>query len=146
MPYCAQSDLQTLIGVDSLRELSDLDNTGAVDATRVTSAITTAQGMIDSYVGQRMAVPLNPVPDVIATMCAEWAVRVLRRRRYKGQPISEDQEAEKIDRDWLDKVANGTVSLGIEPNPVKASSVIDKAAQRDPSLAISLAKLGGSFI
>jgi phage gp36-like protein len=143
MAYSTLAEIETLIGVENLTQLSDLDNTGAVDATRVASAISRADGIIDSYLGQRRKVPLAFAPPQIAAMSAEWAVRILRSRCYKGQPITEDQDAEKIDREWLTSFAKGIVTLGIDPEPVAASKVIDKAAPRDSTRTTSLERLKG---
>jgi len=143
MAYSTESELETLIGHDALVELSDLDNTAGIDSTRVAAAIQKADGVIDSYINKRYAVPLASPPDSIKTLSAEWAIRVLRTRRYKGQPITEDQDAEKIDREWLDGVAKGRISLGVEPQPTKSSLIVDKAAPRDSTLAISMERMKG---
>lgn len=107
----------------------------------VAAAIREADGYINSYLRQRFAVPLATPTDEVVAMSAAWAARVLRRARYKGQPVADDQEAEKIDRLWLKGVADGTIQLGIEPSPTKSSIVTDAVGERDSSLRISSAKL-----
>jgi len=149
MAYSTQSDVQAAAGGSAnLVALADLDGTfpgdaGASVATTTAAAIRTADGVINSYVGHRYAVPLATVPDTIRDLSASWAVRVLRKNRYSGAPLTDDQEQEKIDREWLEGVADGTISLGIEPTPEKASIVIDKAAPRDSSLETSRERLRG---
>lgn len=144
MPYSTQSDVQIAAGgATNLAQLSDLENAAAIDASVVAAAIRTADGVINSYVGHRYAVPLAVVPDTIRDLSAAWAVRVLRKNRYNGAPLTDDQEAEKIDREWLVGVADGTISLGLEPTPEKASMVIDKAAPRDSALETSRDRLRG---
>lgn len=138
MAYTTLSQVQTAVGgAARLLELSDLANEGELDEDVVDAAIAEAEAEIDSYVGHRYAVPLSPVPGVIASRAAAWAARILRRNRYNGQPLQDDLEREETDRKWLLGVADGTISLGIEPGPGAASSVIDKASPRDPSLFVS---------
>jgi len=149
MAYSTQSQVQTAVGGSvNLVQLADLEDTAEVDngagvALVVADAIKRADGVIDSYVGHRYAVPLSPVPDVVSELSASMAARILRRNRYRGQPMYDDQKAEEIDREWLQGVSRGTISLGIEPTPVKASIVNDKAAPRDSSLEISRCRLKG---
>lgn len=138
MAYTTLAQVQTAVGgAARLLELSDLANEGELDEDVVDSAIADAEAEIDSYVGHRYAVPLSPVPGVIAAHAAAWAARILRRNRYNGQPLQDDLDREEIDRKWLAGVADGTISLGIEPGARAASGVIDKAAPRDPSLTVS---------
>lgn len=149
MAYSTQDDVRIAVGgTRNLIELADLEGTNGIDggagvALVVGKAIAEADGIINSYLKQRLAVPLAIVPPEIASMSAAWAARVLRRNRFKAQPISEDQDGEKIDRDWLMLVAKGEIQLGLEPTPAHSSIIIDKAAPRDPSLVISKRKLQG---
>jgi phage gp36-like protein len=149
MPYSTLSDVQIAVGGQAnLIELADLDESflddgGASMSLAVEQAIRTADGIINSYIGHRHKVPLATVPDTVIDLSAAWAARILRRNRYRGQPLIDDQEAEKIDREWLTNVAKGLVSLGIEPTPEKASIVIDKAAPRDTTLSISNCRMKG---
>lgn len=151
MAYSTFDDVRIAVGGSrNLVELADLEETAAsfgstpveqledpaiVDV--VTKAIAEADGIINAYLKQRSAVPLAIVPPEIAAMSSSWSARVLRRNRFKQQPIIEDQEAEKTDRDFLLKVAKGEIQLGIEPTPPPSDIIIDKAAPRDTSFAIS---------
>lgn len=149
MAYCTQSQVQTAVGgLRNLVELADLEDAypgdgGVGMGATVADAIDTADGIIDSYVGHRSAVPLAVVPRSIANLSASMAVRILRTNRYKGQAIPDDTDADKVDREWLQGVADGTISLGIEPIPPRASIVIDKAGLRDSSLTVSLRRIKG---
>lgn len=123
-------------GSDALRQISDLENAGAIDVDAVASAIQDADGVIDSYLGQRVATPLDVVPHSIQSVSTGWAVRVLRRQRNKGMSSPDDLAADKRDEAWLKLVSEGKASLGIDPPPPKASMVVDKAGLRDTTLAI----------
>lgn len=151
MAYSTFDDVRIAVGGSrNLVELADLEETAAdagdTPAEQLTDpnvidvvnkAIAEADGIINGYLKQRSAVPLAVVPDEISAMSSAWAARILRRQRYKQQPLTEDQEAEKIDRLYLADVAKGIIQLGVEPTPEKSSIVIDKAAPRDTTLDIS---------
>jgi phage gp36-like protein len=155
--YCTLDDVRIAVGGSrNLVELADLEDTAATFGNTpalqltdpavvdvVTKAIAEADGIINGYLKQRLAVPLADVPDEIAAMSAAWAARVLRRQRFKQQPISEDQEAEKIDRATLADIAKGVKQLGVTVTPPKSDIVVDKAAVRDPSLVVSRERMKG---
>ena len=150
MAYTTIDDVRIAVGGKrALVELADLeqevtvpdDITHASVVAVVGNAIREADGVINGYLKQRSAVPLAVVPDEIKFMSASWAARVLRRNRYKGQPIAEDQNAEVIDRKYLADIAKGIIQLGLEPTPERSSIVIDKAAPRDSTLDISRDRL-----
>lgn len=134
-------------GAAKLAQLSDQDNVlgGAVNASVVTQAIEEATAEIASYVGHRISVTAiaETVPTVLRLKASGWAVRVLRRNAYNGQPLTDDLDREEIDRKWLDGVARGIYSLGVEPELPAADIVNDKAALRDPTLIVSRARLRG---
>ena len=145
MPYCTVADVQAAVrGPAKLVELTDDLNEGgdgdpytAAQLDVANKAIRTADGVINSYVGHRYAVPLSPVPDTISTLSAEWAARVLRRRGTQGMSLQDDLDQEKVDREWLDGIARGVYSLGVEPTPGAASIVSDDVGVRDSTLTVS---------
>jgi phage gp36-like protein len=144
--YSTSAQVQIAVGgLARLTELTDLENTGATSpiAATVNQAIADADGVINSYLGKRFAVPLATVPDTISMLSARWAARVLRQNKYNGQPLQDDIDREKIDREWLDGVSQGKYSLGIEPVPPKASMVTDAVGPRDPSLLVSRQTMKG---
>lgn len=127
-----QEDTAALLGPDPTLQLTD---TNVLDV--INRAIAEADGIINGYLKQRSAVPLSTPPDEIKAMSAKWVARILRRNVYNQQPIQEDLDAEKIDRAYLADVAKGIIQLGIDPTPERSSLVVDKAAPRDTSLAMS---------
>jgi phage gp36-like protein len=146
--YCTQADVQISVGgAIKLAQLSDQDNLlgGAVNVAAVTAAIDEASAEMASYIGHRISVTAiqASIPRVVVNKAAAWAARILRRNAYNGQPLQDDLERERMDREWLMHVADGTISLGVEPAPRDADVVTDKAAPRDPTLNISRARLRG---
>jgi phage gp36-like protein len=144
MAYCTQADVQIAVGGErALIELTDQSESATVDVSIVADAIVEAEGYIDGYLHQRFATPLAIVAPEIKGMAKAWAARILRRNNYRGQPIADDQEAEKIDREWLTKVAEGKIQLSVSPTMAASDIVIDKAAPRDSTLDISRCKMKG---
>lgn len=148
MAYCTQADVQIAAGgAAKLAQLSDLDNVlaGDVNVAAVDAAIAEASAELASYIGHRISVNAiaSAIPDIVKLKAANWAVRVLRRNAYNGQPLEDDIDREKIDREWLDGVATGRYSLGVEPELKAAPEITDKAAPRDSTMRISRDKLRG---
>lgn len=146
MAYCTQNDVQVSVGgAIKLAQLSDLDNAlgGAVNTTAVAAAIDEASAEMASYIGHRISVTAiqSSIPRVVVNKAAAWAARVLRRNAYNGQPLQDDLTREEMDREWLKGVANGTISLGVEPAPKDADVITDRAAPRDATLQISRSRL-----
>lgn len=125
MAYSSQSDLEIAAGgVERLAELTDLDGTGTgeVNALVLDAAIADADAMIDTYVGRNRAVPLPaPVPRTIVRMSADEAIYLLRMRRSMVGDFERERHENNIR--WLEGYAKGFLTLGVEPNPEKASLV-----------------------
>jgi phage gp36-like protein len=134
MAYCSQADVEIAAGgARALVELCDLDGarSGTVNATVLAAAIADADALIDSYVAKQRAVPLNPVPAVVRRVSAEETVHALRcRRQIVGE--YEDQRHENNVR-WLEGVAKGMITLGVDPQPAKSALVAPAVVTVDDS-------------
>lgn len=115
MAYCAQSDIENEITTITVKQLTDDENTGAVNAARVTDAIADADDEINSYVAKQYTVPLSPAPGAIKHASVVLAVHRLYLRRGK-EPEHWAKEVERI-LAWLNKVGKGEVTLGVQPKP-----------------------------
>jgi phage gp36-like protein len=151
MPYCTIAQVETAVGGPArLLELSDLAGSGVQDEAAdavVLAAISEADGEIDMVIGHRFNVTVlhSLNPPALQFKSAAWAARLLRRNCFNGQPLEDDLKREETDRKWLDKVAEGTVSIGVEPSPEPASAVNDKFGRRDSLKTVSRLKLRGSW-
>lgn len=82
MAYCTVNDLLKFVDEKTLIELSDLENSGSIDASVVGEAIETADAQIDGYIANRVtAVPLNPVPVLISKISCKMALHELYSNR-----------------------------------------------------------------
>lgn len=108
--YITQTDIIEQLPEESLIQLTDDEGTGVVNDARADAAIKDAEGEVDGYLQTRYAVPLSPVPNIIAKLTADIAIYNLYARR---QGATEDrlrryQNAIK----FLENVSKGVVMLG----------------------------------
>lgn len=123
MAYCSQSNLLDQISEDDLIQLTDDDDTGAVDTDVVDQAIADADAEINSYCGVRHSVPFSTVPPMVLKLSVDITIYNLYSRR-RGAP---DERKERYDNAirYLKDVAKGLVTLGEddpESTPSESSS------------------------
>ena len=109
MTYATQANLITRFGEQEITELTDRTNTG-IDAAVVSKALADADAEINGYVSAKHELPLNPVPAVLERLACEIARYYLYEDRVTEQVRRRYEDARK----WLQGVANGTVSLGVD--------------------------------
>ena len=124
--YVTLERIQSALSLDVLLYLTDDERQGAVadDAgprlpdvclDRVAAKLADANAEVDSYVGQRYALPLPAVPDVLAAKATDLAVYKLFLRRGL-RPNTADEAVAMAYKDavsWLKDVALGRASLPV---------------------------------
>ena len=120
MAYCTQADVATRIGNERLVSLADHDGDGAADSDVVQGAIDSADALMDSFLGVRYDVPLDPVPESAKTCAVNLAVYFLQLGR---DSVTEDvREQYQADLEWLRQVAAGRTTLGADAPPAENES------------------------
>ena len=131
MAYCTRQDLVDRIGEALLVELSDLEREGQANEARIAAAIADADAEIDSYARARYDVPLSPVPASVKAIAVDLVIyRLLAARGFDKASADEavvDQHKAAID--WLQRLASGQVTLGVE-RPAKDQGATVTAASR----------------
>jgi phage gp36-like protein len=120
MPYITLDDLLTR---DSERDLISLtDPAGqAVQLAVVNRAITSAQAEVDSYIGGRLRLPLEPAE--ITQQIKHFTLLVARFYLYADRkPESVVTEYEQAQR-WLRDVAAGKAQTGVVQAPLTTDTV-----------------------
>lgn len=143
MAYCTKDDILTQLDETTLVQLTDDYYTGSVEADFVTRAIADADSEIDSYVGARHTVPLNPVPTLIRKLSTDIAVHNLFARRSGGPP---DHIADRYRGaiSLLELIAKGTASLGAgDPDGSPPAANAAAMATVSPPRVFSRDKLRG---
>ncbi|GAB62650.1 MAG: DUF1320 domain-containing protein [Candidatus Jettenia sp.] len=116
MAYSTLNDIKKLISEASVTQLTDDENTGAVNQTRVDEAIAQADAEIDTYCGQVFTVPFTTVPDIVKKASVDIAIYNLYSRRVEQMPETRrDRYKDAIA--LLTKIAEGKISIGEQPEP-----------------------------
>lgn len=117
MGYVTQQELADRYGSDELIAIADRDRDGTADAAVIDRAITDASAEIDSYLGTRYSVPLNPAPAAVKSACADIA----RYRLMDDRPLDEAVKRYDSAIRFLRDVATGRASLGITEPAAQAA-------------------------
>ena len=107
--YCTEQDLIDRFSETEIIQLSDNNNTGAIDSTVVAMAISDADGEIDGYLASRFALPVNPVPKVLLRIACDLT------RYYLYDDSATDHVQKRYDDavKFLKGVAAGSIAIGI---------------------------------
>ncbi|MCR9218931.1 MAG: DUF1320 domain-containing protein [Alphaproteobacteria bacterium] len=129
MSYATQQDLIDRFGEEELLALADRDGDGAIDAAVVDRALADAAGLIDSYIGARYRLPVDPVPAQLVAAAAAIA----RWHLYADAPHERVSEAYRATLAWLKDVAAGRADLdaaGVEPAADESGAPVFDGAPR----------------
>ena len=115
MSYCNTQALINRFGETELIRLTEStdtngDYTNAIDQTQIDSAIADASATIDSYLAGRYPLPLVQIPPVLDRFACDIARYFLHDR----SPLEEVTNRYKEAIRFLEKVASGGISLGID--------------------------------
>ncbi|EEG08959.1 gp436 family protein [Pseudogulbenkiania ferrooxidans] len=111
MSYATRQDMVTTIGERELIELTDREQTGAINDSVLAGALATAEAEVDSYLAGRYPLPFPNPPLVLTAYTCDIARYHLGR---DGDVVVSENMRERY-RDairYLEKVAEGKVSLG----------------------------------
>ncbi len=115
MSYCSTQDLIDRFGSEELIRVTDqADANGnysnSVDQVQVDRALSDASAEIDGYLAARYPLPLAKIPPVLNRLSCDLARYFLHTR----SPLEEVTDRYKEAKRYLEKVASGTVSLGVD--------------------------------
>ena len=116
MAYCTAADIYKILPVAQVIRLTDDDATGAVDTDRLAEAIDAAAEEIDAWIGQRCKLPLTTSAPILGKLNADMAVYNLYGR-YSEQIPETRADRYKAAVRVLEKIAEGKISLGVQPEP-----------------------------
>lgn len=128
MTYCTLTDLQDRFGEPEILQLSDHAGAGTLDETTVDQAIADADAEIDSYLAGVFALPLATIPANLTRIACD----ITRYRLYHEAHPEVVLERYKVAIRYLELVAQGKITLGLDPPPTLGSVTI--AMQSDASV------------
>lgn len=109
MTYCTQQDLVERFGNEELLQLTDRNNTHAIDATVVARALADADSEINGYVlAAGYTLPLVNVPEIIRA----YACDIARYRLYDDHAVEQVQKRYEDAIKFLRLLSEGKTSLG----------------------------------
>ena len=112
--YCTIEDLKKIVPEQDLIELTDdMIPAESVITANVDKAIADAGEMIDGYLRSRYALPLAPLPGLIATLACDITVYRLYARRVKLTPPEGVSERYKNALKLLGQIQQGGITLGV---------------------------------
>lgn len=112
MNYCTVDDLlASRLSNAELVQLTNDAETGVSNPDSVAAAITSASAEIDGYLRGRLALPLNPVPQVIKDIATALAAYNLFRRRLTVACPESVRADYKDAIAKLDKIQRGSMSI-----------------------------------
>jgi phage gp36-like protein len=108
MPYCTQNDLETLISVVELAELTN--ESGIIpNSTIITEIINRVDNEIDSYISVRYKIPFDSTPDIIKKLSIDMTIYYLYTRRSTVPLIRRTNYEDAIR--FLQNVAIGKIQI-----------------------------------
>lgn len=148
--YCALADILGRIPEIRLIELTDSTSPnpqGSVQGAVVDLAIQDADAEIDSYLGQRFALPLAVVPKVINKISIDLSMYALYLGRLDKMPDGIESRR-KTAIALLQMIADGKMSIGTDPTtePVTTPTVMAHVATGEALYSMdAMGSLGGGF-
>lgn len=116
MSYASTADLSLRLGERTVIQLTNPHDSRAdsVNEQVAQASIADATGIIDSYIGQRVSLPLASVPTLVKTLAIDLAVYYLKVK--VGNTNQSDNATSKLYDDaikHLERFAKGDTSLGL---------------------------------
>jgi phage gp36-like protein len=108
MPYCTQNDLDILIPVVELAELTN-ESGDIPNLTIITEMINLVDAEIDSYISVRYSIPLTQTPEIIKGLSMDMVIYHLYSRRSTIPLIRRTKYEDAIK--LLQKVAQGNLNI-----------------------------------
>ncbi len=115
MMYADVNDLTMRLGEQTMIQLTNPNSRAdSIDNSLALASIHDAMGIIDSYIGQRVNLPLENVPALVKTLTIDLAIYYLKVK--VGNTNTKDSAVSKLYDDaikHLERFADGKTSLGL---------------------------------
>jgi phage gp36-like protein len=109
--YATKQNMIDRFGSEELIQLTDRNNTGAIDDVVLGQALADADTKIDGYLGTRYTLPLATVPPSLTPIACDIA----RYNLYDKHATEEVRNRYKDAEGFLKLLAKGEVTLGPDP-------------------------------
>jgi len=109
--YATESDLRAAFSERELTDVADRDGDGFADAHVIALALARADGIVDSYLRSRFALPLAETPDLVR----ECALAIARHILAKDHPTDRIKDDYERALGWLKEIREGKMDVGLTP-------------------------------
>lgn len=116
--YCTLTDMINRFELTELIQLSDSAHIGMIDDAVVNAAISDASNLIDGYISGRYALPLQSVPSVLISICANIA----RYNMYDNAVTDVVQRNYDAAIRFLEQVGTGKIKMGLSADNTQPES------------------------
>lgn len=114
--YCVQADILKLLPESTLIRLTDDEDSGSINADRVTEAIASAAEEMDSYLGVKYDLPITSTVPLLGKINVDMAIFNLYSRIKETVPETRQTRYERAIK-LLEDIRDGKLSPGIQPPP-----------------------------
>jgi phage gp36-like protein len=140
MAYVTNIDIEERLGSALYVQLTDDAGTGSADLDKVNEARLGAEGEVNSYLGRRVAVPVDVAgqAELAAVLKSVVLDLVEYRLHSRRAPIPDDtvrRHSEALR--WLERVASGAVALPADASASLESSRRPLGERGGPDRALS---------
>jgi phage gp36-like protein len=120
MSYCTQNDLETLVPVVELAELTN-ESGDIPNSNIISEIINRVDAEIDSYISVRYIIPLTKTSDILKGLSIDMSIYHLYSRRSTIPPIRQTKYEDAIK--FLQKIAQGSLNIvGQDGYEIKSKS------------------------
>jgi phage gp36-like protein len=111
--YATKDDIEDLYGVDVLIRVADHNKDGMADEDVIAKGLLGADEICDAYLSARYSVPITPIPGIVRSCAIDISLykMALGRAQRTDEMRVRYQDALAL----LEKIAKGTVGLGLPP-------------------------------
>jgi phage gp36-like protein len=127
MAYVTQAELVTRFGTEELTQLTDRADTGAPDAGVVSAHIADAESVVDSYIGQRVQLPMAAAD--IPPSLKSAAARVARYFLWGDRAPEHVRKGYEDSIAWLKDISTGRAGLGVDAQGEAAAAAVSMEAE-----------------
>jgi phage gp36-like protein len=114
MAYSTLDDIKAHIPEENLIQLTDDENLGTINQTRIDEAIEYADEIINGYLRGRYTLPLSPVPGLITKLSVDLAIFHLYSRRLELEMPESMMQRYKNAIKLLEQIQRGLITLGVD--------------------------------
>ena len=140
--YSTLTDIKKLIPEESIIQLTDDENLGEINQSRVDEAIAQADAEIDSYCGGKYSVPFTTAPDIVKKISVDIAIYNLYSRKVEEIPETRAERYKNAIRQ-LEGISKGIISIGEAVEPTPATQGGPETNKTESDRIFTRDKLGG---